>query len=156
MSAMCPDAPDRLLAGKQRRGFALPTAIFLMVILALLGAFIVRITSMQSGSVTLDVLGSGAYQAARAGTEWGAFQALRVIGPDPAPCFGSTDITFAGTSLAAFTATVTCARTTANELGVTRTFDQITSTACNQPPCPNTGPTLANYTERRITIMVGQ
>lgn len=156
MSAMCHNerSPCRSIA--RRRGFALPTAIFLMVILALLGAFIVRINTMQTGSVTLDVLGTGAYQAARAGTEWGAYKVLRVIGPDPAVCFNSTDLTFPGTALAPFTVTVTCSRTTADELGVKQTIDQITATACNQPPCPKLTPTLANYTERQITITVGQ
>jgi MSHA biogenesis protein MshP len=124
-----------------------------------LGAFIVRVNSMQSGSVALDVLGTGAYQAARAGTEWGAYQALRVVGPAPAVCFGQTNVAFSGTSLAPFTATVSCVRTTAEELGVTETIDQITATACNEPTsgnCPNPAPTLANYVERRITITVGQ
>ena len=155
MSAMCHNARTRRRSDA-RQGFALPTAIFLMVILALLGAFIVRINSIQTGSLALDVRGTGAYQSARAGTEWGAYQSLRVIGPSPAACFASTNLTFAGTSLAPFTATVTCARTTADELGITQTIDQIIVTACNEPPCPNATPTLANYTERRITITVGQ
>jgi MSHA biogenesis protein MshP len=152
---MCPDRRGRTRR-IATRGFALPTAIFLVVILALLGAFIVRINTIQTGSLALDALGTGAYQSARAGTEWGAYQALRVLGPSPAACFGSTTLTFGGTSLAPFTATVTCARTTADELGVTQTIDQITATACNESPCPNPAPTLANYTERRITITVGQ
>ncbi len=159
MSAMCHNARRIDSNFPRRRGFALPTAIFLMVILALLGAFIVRINSIQTGSLALDVLGTGAYQAARAGTEWGAYQTLRVIGPSPAVCFGATNLTYAGTSLAPFTATVTCARSTPDELGVIQTIDQITVTACNQPTggaCPNAAPTLANYTERRITITVGQ
>jgi MSHA biogenesis protein MshP len=120
-----------------------------MVILALLGAFIVRISSIQSGGLALDVLGNSAYQAARAGVEWGAYQSLHNS------CAGPTPLTFPGTSLAPFTATVTCARTPIDEPGVTQTIDQITATACNQTPCPNPAPG-ANYTERQITITVGQ
>lgn len=156
MSAMCRNGRVRCRPAARRRGFALPTAIFLIVILALLGVFIVRINLIQTRSLALDALGTGAYQAARAGTEWGAFQVLRVIGPDPAPCFASTDLTFAGTSLAPFTATVSCTRTAPDELGVTITIDRITATACNQPPCPNPTPTNANYAERQLAITVGQ
>jgi MSHA biogenesis protein MshP len=127
-----------------------------MVILALLGVFIVRINLIQTRSLALDALGTGAYQAARAGTEWGAFQVLRGGSVPPAACFGPTDLTFAGTSLAPFTATVSCVRTIADELGVTITIDRITATACNQPPCPNLAPTNANYAERELSITAGQ
>ena len=156
MSAMCRNMPARRRSRCRRGGFVLPSAIFLMVILAALGAFIVRINVMQTGSTALDALGSNAYQAAAAGTEWGAYQALRVIGPSPAACFAPTNLTFAGTSLAPFTTTVSCTRTSTDELGVVVTVDQITATACNQPPCPNASPTGANYASRQITITVGQ
>jgi MSHA biogenesis protein MshP len=152
MSAMCHNS----LVHGRCVGFALPTAIFLMVILAALGAFIVRVNLLQTGSTVLDVLGVNAYQAAASGTEWGAYQALRVNGPAPAACFAQTDLTFAGTSLAPFTTTVKCVRTSTDELGVIVTVDQITATACNQPPCPNPAPTNANYVSRQIAITVGQ
>ncbi len=154
MSATC---PDKAIIGRRaapRYGFALPGAIFLMVILALLGIFIVRINTIQTGSLTLDVLGTHAYQAARAGTQWGAFQTLN---PGVAPaCFATADINFPGTSLATFTATVSCAPGIDDELGVVRSIYQIIATACNQPPCPNPAPAGANYAERRIAIVVGR
>ena len=126
-----------------------------MVILAALGVFIVRINLLQTSSTALDVLGVNAYQAAAAGTEWGAYQALVVIGPAPAPCFADKDLTFAGTSLAPFTTTVKCTRTRTDELGVIVTVDQIMAIACNQPPCPNPAPT-ANYVARQITVTLSQ
>lgn len=152
MSAMC----RNLLAARARRGgFALPTAIFLMVILAALGVFIARITLLQSTSSSLDALGSGAYQAARAGMEWGAYNSLRNT-----TCAASTALTFTDSALAPFTATVTCSSTATDELGVVGSIDQITSTACNEPAagpvCPNPAPTSANYVDRRITITVGR
>jgi MSHA biogenesis protein MshP len=140
----------------RRAGFALPSAIFLMVILAALGAFIVRVNLLQTGSTVLDVLGVNAYQAAVAGTEWGAYQALRVNGPAPAACFAQTNLTFAATPLAPFTTTVKCVRTSNDELGAVVTVDQITATACNQPPCPNPAPTNANYVARQVTVTVAQ
>ena len=58
-------------------GFSLVTAIFLLVILASLGAFIVTISGVQQTSSALDVQGSRAYQAARSGIEWGTYQVLQ-------------------------------------------------------------------------------
>ena len=84
MSPMCRNEPFRHRRIARPRGFALPTAIFLIVILALLGVFIVRINLTQTGSLALDVLGTHAYQAARAGTEWGAYQVLRGASVPPA------------------------------------------------------------------------
>jgi Tfp pilus assembly protein PilX len=57
-------------------GFLLVTAIFLLVVLAALGAFILTISGTQQTSSALDVQGSRAYQAARAGIEWASYQLL--------------------------------------------------------------------------------
>ena len=57
-------------------GFVLPSAIFLLVILAALAAFLVRISTTQSVTSAQDVQGARAYQAARAGIEWGLYQVL--------------------------------------------------------------------------------
>jgi MSHA biogenesis protein MshP len=59
---------------KAMRGFSLPTAIFLLVILALLGAFMVSLSTTQSAMSAQDVQGSRAYLAARGGVEWFAGQ----------------------------------------------------------------------------------
>ena len=58
------------------RGFVLPSAIFLLVILAALAAFLVNISTTQSMTSAQDVQGARAYQAARAGIEWGLYQVL--------------------------------------------------------------------------------
>ena len=56
-------------------GFAIPTAIFLIVALAALGGFIVTVSTQQQIGSALDVTGARVYQAARAGTEWGLYMA---------------------------------------------------------------------------------
>jgi MSHA biogenesis protein MshP len=61
---------------QKNRGFLLPAAIFILVILAALGAYALNITSIQQATSTQDVQGSRAYQAARAGVEWEAYQVL--------------------------------------------------------------------------------
>ena len=129
-------------------GFALPTAIFLMVILAAIAAFLIGIRLLQDSSTTLDVLGARAYQAAKAGIQWGTYNSLINN-----TC-GGTALTFGGT-LSSFGATVTCSTTTHTEGTTTVNIDTITSTACNQPPCPNAAPT-GNYVERQLTTVVNR
>lgn len=161
---MCPDLNAKTVARKdgqrafRQRGFSLPTAIFLLVILAMLGAFVVSVTGFQQKSSQLDLQGARALQAARAGVEWGAYQVLRGANVPPVVpgCFAATNLTFAGTSMSGFTTTVTCTRTTHSELTATVYMDQITAVACNQTPCPNAAPTSADYIERQITTMIGQ
>jgi MSHA biogenesis protein MshP len=57
-------------------GFALPSAIFLLVILSGLAAWMVSFTTTQSATSAQDVLGSRAYHAARAALEWNVYQVL--------------------------------------------------------------------------------
>jgi MSHA biogenesis protein MshP len=131
------------------RGFALPTAIFLLVILAALGAFILTISSSQQMGSALDMQGARAYQAARAGIEWGLFQSLH-----NGSCAAGS-LTFPGTALSDFTAAVACTPSTATELVDTVTLHSITATACNQPPCPN-GTPGTNYVERQLTAVLSR
>ncbi|GHU32716.1 hypothetical protein AGMMS50256_23300 [Betaproteobacteria bacterium] len=60
-------------------GFVLPSAIFLLVILALLAAFMVVFSQMQNVTSVQDLQGARAYQAARAGIQWGLY---KVIDPE--------------------------------------------------------------------------
>lgn len=124
MSAMCPDH-DRARTARtatRQSGFSLVTAIFILVILAGLGAFMMNISSVQHTTSALDVQGARAYQAARAGIEWGAYQALKnpayACTPAAAPPSSGTSSdtinNFTG-DLAGFTTTVTCNSTAVTE-----------------------------------------
>jgi MSHA biogenesis protein MshP len=97
----------------------------------------------------LDMQGARAYQAARAGIEWGLFQSLR-----NASCTSAT-LSFAGTTLADFTTVVSCTTASATELTDTVTLTTLTATACNQLPCPNAAPGLS-YVERQIAATVSR
>jgi MSHA biogenesis protein MshP len=81
---MCP-RNSQTIPPKRQRGFALVAAIFLLVVLASLGVYIVRINSVQQQTVNIALLGARAFEAAVAGIEWGAFQAL-----DSGACTTST------------------------------------------------------------------
>jgi MSHA biogenesis protein MshP len=52
-------------------GFATIVALFLLVVLAALGAFMVSISTSQQVGSAQDIQGTRAYWAARAGLEWG-------------------------------------------------------------------------------------
>ncbi len=89
-----------------QRGFLLPAAIFLLVILAALGAYALNVTSLQNAGSTQDVQGARAYQMARAGVEWAAFQVLAPGTANLANCPASPS----NFSLDGFSVTVTCTR----------------------------------------------
>ena len=114
-------------------GFVLPTAIFLLVILAALATFMVALSRTSHISSALDIQGSRAYQAARAGIEWAAWkvvdpQTLPATSTTPCPASPTTLTPLAGT-LAAFTVVVTCTRTPATDGADAVAIYQITSTA---------------------------
>lgn len=93
---------------RRERGFSLITAIFLLVILAGMGAFIVTIGAVQHTTVSSSIQGARAYQVTRTGIEWGVYSAL-----NPPGCFAPTTFTPAG--LGGFQVTVTCTATSHQE-----------------------------------------
>lgn len=94
-------APGRRCASA--RGFALVSAIFILVVLALLGAMMVALVSTQHIGQARDLFGSRAYFAARAGIEWGVFAALRNNA-----CAPSTTLPPLAGSASGFAIVVTC------------------------------------------------
>ena len=125
----------RQASGIRQNGFALVTAIFILVVLAGLGAAMVSISTAQHSTVAIDVQSTRAYQAARAGIEWGAYQALQTPLPAGFTCpllpavAASHSIAFTGTPLAGFSTTVTCSSTTHSEGANTVTLFTLVSTA---------------------------
>ena len=62
---------------RSERGFTLPMAVFLIVVVALLVAFMVSIASVQQRQSALSIVGDRVFFAAQSGVEWGAARALR-------------------------------------------------------------------------------
>ena len=58
------------LAHGQQQGFAAIVAIFLVLVLAAFGAYMVNLSNAQQLNSAQDLQGSRAYWAARAGLEW--------------------------------------------------------------------------------------
>ncbi len=130
-----------------QRGFSLVTALFIIVALALLAAAIVSIVGVHHASSALDVQGARAFQAARAGIEWGLYQQLR----NSMACPSANNFTLpAGSSLSGFTVSVTCTSTGA----LLQRRRQLTSVACNLPSltgCPNPS-NNADYVQRIVQV----
>jgi MSHA biogenesis protein MshP len=86
--------------GKQR-GASIVVALFLLVVLASIAVFIVRLSGVQQQSVNLALLGSRAFYAARSGIEWGAWRALN------GDCSDAT-VALTEAGLSGFNVAVTC------------------------------------------------
>jgi MSHA biogenesis protein MshP len=132
-------------------GFSLISAIFLLVVIAALGTFAVTLSTTQQQSSALDVLGSRAYQASRAGIEWSAYQAINgaiACGTFAAPV--STNVTLTGTTLQNFTVVVQCGSAAASEASATVTMYQIISTATQGAVA------TPNYVERQMSVTIAR
>ena len=115
----------RVVAPIIDRGFALVSAIFILVVLALLGAMMVALSTTQQIGQARDLFGTRAYFAARAGIEWGVYAALR-----NSACAPSTTLPALAGSAAGFAIVVTCSVSGPFDEGGTpvRVY-QLTSTA---------------------------
>jgi MSHA biogenesis protein MshP len=125
-------------------GFGMVMAIVVLVILASLGAAIVKIGTTQQLTSAQGIASARAWAAAKAGAEWGLYQALRPSGAwQNCAATGATQ-TLNLTASTGFMVTVTCASTpynegesapgTPNEVRVYR----ISAIACNSSSaCPD-------------------
>ena len=97
------------------RGFALVPALFLIVVLAALGAVAIRVGNGEQQTVTMALQQVRALAAARAGIEWGAYNAL--VNHN---CAASTTLSLSEAALSGFTVTVTCTATSYTSDAATR------------------------------------
>lgn len=125
---------------QKQRGFTMVAAIFLLVTLAALGAFMLTFSSTQHLTSAQDIQGSRAYWAARAGLEW----ALGSIKATPACPTAPSPFNVEGFSLA-----VTCASQGYAEGGATKTIFRITSVATSGGGVGSLG-----YIERSVSATV--
>lgn len=107
-------------------GFSIISAIFIIVVLASLGAYMVTMSGMQHSATSLSVQGARAYQAARSGIEWGIRQAFNntatTCGAAPNTPVTS-NFNLSGTGLNGFRVSLTCHYTNHQEKSATvRTF----------------------------------
>lgn len=105
-----------------QHGFAAMAAIFLVVILAAFGAFMVSFSNTQQLSSARDVQGSRAYWAARAGLEW----AVASLPAGSTTCWATTP----PASVDGFDLTISCVPPTAHTEGAATVYIfQVTAVA---------------------------
>ena len=107
----------------RERGFLLPAAVFLLVVLAGLAAFLLRVSATAQQDAAFDIQGARAYQAARAGIDLGLFQVQR-----NSVCIGSQSVTLPA-GFNGFSVTLTCSATAFQEGGNARALYQLVATA---------------------------
>lgn len=109
-------SPDQSFQPRSaQRGFSLVPALFLLTVLAALGAVAVRMTAVSQQTTVLAIQGARAYSAARAGVEASIYAAL-VNGN----C-GNQSLTLTEGGLAGFVVDTACSSTTHNEGAATNT-----------------------------------
>lgn len=102
-----------------QKGFAAVAAVFLLVILAALGGFMLTFSNAQQRTSAQDVQGTRAYWAARAGLEWGVASAMGAAACPVSP----TNLVIEG-----FAVAVTCTSALFVDNG-NRTIFQLNATA---------------------------
>lgn len=135
------------------RGVGLVTAIFLLVVIAALAVAMVTVFTTQQSSSALDVQGTRAYQAARAGLEWGIFKQARQGTCDGLSSFAMDP----DASLRGFVVTVRCTKADgpATDGGDEDILDRwkVTATACNAPDNNGDCPSASNSVDYVQRVM---
>ena len=171
-----------LLQTRAMRGFAIVSAIFLIVILAGLGVAMLVFSNNQQAASAYDVMGSRAYQAARTGIEWALYRrlnggCLQTAGCQQSWCSNTTagsntvtqNVTMpSGTTLSPFTVTVVCTATLVSNVQRSDPISaaqtnlevrNIDAFACIQPNasgnCPSTAGGLDNI-QRHVQVAIQQ
>lgn len=135
-----------------QRGFAAIAAIFLVVVLAALGAFMLTFSNTQQLTSAQDMQGSRAYWAARAGLEWAVAGVLATAPVSPAVLpLATCPVLVAPTAVEGFSLTIGCTPQSYSEAGVTRTIFYLTSTAKVGGIPGNVG-----YIERSVSVSLEQ
>lgn len=146
---------------RTQRGFALILAIFLIVTLAAMGVYLVTVSTGQIEAVTQDEQGARAYQAARTGVDWGAYQILRnSAGTFAAACTpaGTAQTLVLQQGLAGFYAEVRCEQVgSESEGGSPVVVRRLQVTGCNSTPCCAAGGACGpTYVERQVQLTISE
>lgn len=120
--------------GVMQRGYAIVTAVFLLVVLAALGGYLAALGGTQHTTTALAVLGARAQFAARSGLEWAVSDIVNNAagGLNCAP--GNTSFTLSGGATAGFDVTVSCSAQSVTEGSNTYTVYNLRSTATRGSP----------------------
>ncbi|GAB1234143.1 hypothetical protein [Ferrigenium sp. UT5] len=137
---------------KLQHGFSIITAIFLLVVLSFLGIAMVSFSTSQHQSSAMDVMGSRAYQAARAGIEWAAYYVTQMSpGIQWQGCVLNKTLDPLGGTLSPFTVTVNCVPSSYPEGASTIWIYNVTATAQTAGAPGDPG-----FVQRVISVKMGK
>jgi MSHA biogenesis protein MshP len=126
------------------QGFGLVAAMFLLIVVALVVIAMARLSVAQHGTISLSIQQARAYQAARAGVEWGITQAI-----SSGNCAQGTP-SLAGNNLGEFSLNVACIRNNyVDNDGTAVSIFRFTSTAQNGTPGSR-----SDYAYRQLTSTI--
>lgn len=144
MRLKSPSSKSLAQRAPRQTGFALVAAMFVMIIIALVIAAMMRMAGNQHGTNSLAIQQARAYQAARAGLEWGISSALA------GSCLSSKTLVMSGSNLSEFDGVqVNCGLQTYSEDGSTVRIYTLTASAQNGVPGGR-----PDYAYRRLTATV--
>lgn len=123
----------------KQAGLSIISAIFMLLLLAALAAFMLTFSTVSNVTQAQDIQGSRAYWAANSGLQWGVYQVLQTN------ACATTTLTLSG-----FTVAVACTQNTYPEGGASVNIYRITATA-NQGTLGSAG-----YVERQLQATVGK
>lgn len=124
------------------RGFTLVTALFVIVVLGLLGAYMVTVNVAQQSMGSMGIQQARAFAAAQSGLEWATWRALS------GTC-AAASFTLADSTLAGFDVSVACT-STLHRIGTTDVrYAEISVTASRGVFGEDT------YASRTLTATVG-
>ena len=103
---------------RDEKGMSLVTALFILVVLAAIGGYMVLVAGVQSQTTVMALQGVRAYHAARSGLEWGIYRDL-----------ASGSCTTGTFDVDGFSVAVGCSDTNFTEGGQDYTVYRITSLA---------------------------
>lgn len=95
----------------RQRGLGIVSAIFLLVALTALGAYMLTLSGVTQATVDRAVLTARVYSTARSGLEWGIHRAVAPA-VQPSSCNPLTPFTLTGGSLFAINVSVECSQST--------------------------------------------
>ena len=128
------------------KGFMLPMAIFLLVVLSALVGYAMRLALLAHMGTIQDVQGAQAYLAARAGVEWTAYQVLAPASMQACPA-APTPFVINGFNIA-----LTCNRAMAKDQGNTQDIGIYTITSTASAGVAGT----QDYIERKMTVTLSR
>lgn len=129
---------------RRPRGFALVAALFVIIVITLVIAAMARLSTTQHGSNSLALQQARAYQAARAGLEWGISRAVN------AGSCGNSAVSMAAGGLSEFSVSLTCSSNSyTDDTGSPLRLCRLSASAQNGSPGSR-----PDYAFRRLSAMV--